>query len=804
MSEGRRRRGVITDAAFMSDVRQKMDIEYQLSLRRQELYRAQAELKRESRVKQQRLASTTSIKHRAQNHERPWATDFTRKLAASSAHPVSEGHSANKGSVSHLPAIANKAELKRQKLAATSKKQERKNLSCHPAGNQISGTENSAPKKHQRTVKKTHKFCYSYSETPHMLTPKSMPKFSDGASPGLRLGGRPKRKSHQDKQSSSVSLEHKAPARHLNRKSNNLQMLTSSHSTEAGKLPPRKSHIPCPLNEHQSAEGPFRFRDEDFLRTLDEGQESSDEDDRNDLSDESDDLRSSSQNSTAGLPQGSNSSLGRSTVMDSTSPFTLRGLSCSLDYCTGPQSNFEPLDTFSSDTENEDLEISHLSTRSNMSNTQDRSSDSEYCLNTNSGNYNSSVAPQRASFLTTAVGNRVQDNEEFGSSIVNHALGNGLNNSTMRQCPNIPSDNLARMSNEDHQDLIPPIRQSATLSTSFTSNTRPNPDRNQRNSNLLSNTLEPSLQLPSLDPRFTSLTSLLSPMGMGNSTYARWAGSNESLAIISNPERVIRQPLNRSSLSRETVQANAGIETASEPSAPSLVAVNPIPVLSSFTAPSTLRDHLPIALMALSELRGQAGSMSQGSASRPAADPEKLRKIKESLLEEDSDEDEGDLCRICQSGVGTLTNPLLEPCQCTGSIQYVHQDCLKQWVQAKIKAGAELSVIRTCELCKESLKLDMDGFDVEDCYQKHRNARNQEDLSHTGMYLVLLLHLYEQRFAELLRLSHSRYSNYRLARAHPLQRSGESERTIPDEDGHSSENQMQVLTHGNSSPRRDT
>ncbi|XP_058862735.1 probable E3 ubiquitin-protein ligase MARCHF10 isoform X2 [Acipenser ruthenus] len=751
MFEARRRRGVITDAAFMSDVRRKMDIEYQ--------------------------------------------------LAASSGDPASasEGHSVNKGSVSHLPAIANKAEIKRQKLAGTSKKQERKNPSCHPTGKL--STENSAPQKRQGTVKKTHKFSYSYSETSHMLTQKSMPKFTDGASPGLRPGGRLKRKGHQDKQSVNVSSEHEAPARHLNRKSNNLQMLASSRSTEAGKLSSPKSHIPCPLNEHQPVEGPLRFRGEDFLRTLDsrvdEEQDSSDEDDRNDLLDESDDLHSSSQSSTAGLPQGSNGSLGRSTVVDSTS--------------TGPQSNFEPVDTLSFDTENEDLAISHLSTRSNTSNTQDRSSDSEYCLITNSGNSNSSVAPRRASFFTTAVGNRVQDNEEFGSSIVNRALGNRLSNSAMRQCREIPSDNLSRMSNEDHQDFIPPIRQSGTIATSFTSNARPNADRNQRNSNLLSNSLEPSLQLPSLDPRFTSLTSLLSPMGMENSTYARWAESNESLAIISNPERVIRQPLNRSRLSRETVQANEGIETASEPSAPSLVAVNPVPVLPSFTAPSTLRDHLPLALLALSELRGQAGSMSQGSASqaggdpsRPAADPEKLRKIKESLLEEDSDEDEGDLCRICQSGVGTLTNPLLEPCQCTGSIQYIHQDCLKQWVQAKIKAGAELSVVRTCELCKESLKLDLDGFNVEECYQKHREALNQEDLSHSGMYLVLLLHLYEQRFAELLRLSHSRYINYRLARPRPLQRSGESERTISDEDDHSSENQMQVLTHGNSSPRRDT
>lgn len=51
----------------------------------------------------------------------------------------------------------------------------------------------------------------------------------------------------------------------------------------------------------------------------------------------------------------------------------------------------------------------------------------------------------------------------------------------------------------------------------------------------------------------------------------------------------------------------------------------------------------------------------------------------------------GDICRIChcEADVG---NPLLSPCYCSGSLKYVHQTCLQQWLAA--------SDTRSCELCK--------------------------------------------------------------------------------------------------------
>ena len=47
-------------------------------------------------------------------------------------------------------------------------------------------------------------------------------------------------------------------------------------------------------------------------------------------------------------------------------------------------------------------------------------------------------------------------------------------------------------------------------------------------------------------------------------------------------------------------------------------------------------------------------------------------------------------CRICR-GEATAQQPLCHPCKCSGSMRWVHQACLLQWVQ--------LSNTRRCEVC---------------------------------------------------------------------------------------------------------
>uniref|UniRef100_A0A4W4HCU1 RING-type E3 ubiquitin transferase n=1 Tax=Electrophorus electricus TaxID=8005 RepID=A0A4W4HCU1_ELEEL len=160
-----------------------------------------------------------------------------------------------------------------------------------------------------------------------------------------------------------------------------------------------------------------------------------------------------------------------------------------------------------------------------------------------------------------------------------------------------------------------------------------------------------------------------------------------------------------------------------------------------------LPENVIIGLDVGVEGRSQADAQAKEKPT-PSRDPEKLRKIQESLLLEESDEDEGDLCRICQMKEESSSNPLIEPCRCTGSLQYVHQDCIKQWLRSKISSGSTLEAITTCELCKEKLHLDIENFDINELYRSHE--RSEYEFISCGLYLVVLLHLCEQRFSDVL------------------------------------------------------
>ncbi|KAL7409311.1 hypothetical protein BDY24DRAFT_223553 [Mrakia frigida] len=59
----------------------------------------------------------------------------------------------------------------------------------------------------------------------------------------------------------------------------------------------------------------------------------------------------------------------------------------------------------------------------------------------------------------------------------------------------------------------------------------------------------------------------------------------------------------------------------------------------------------------------------------------------------DHQEEEEDVCRVCRSGPEP-GQPLFHPCKCSGSIRFVHQDCLLTWLQSSRR--------KYCELCGHS------------------------------------------------------------------------------------------------------
>ena len=72
----------------------------------------------------------------------------------------------------------------------------------------------------------------------------------------------------------------------------------------------------------------------------------------------------------------------------------------------------------------------------------------------------------------------------------------------------------------------------------------------------------------------------------------------------------------------------------------------------------------------------------------PAAPPADAPPAAAAGSEETQEEPE---CRICR-GEATQQQPLFHPCKCSGSMRWVHQACLMQWIQMSNNA-------RRCEIC---------------------------------------------------------------------------------------------------------
>ncbi|XP_050187141.1 E3 ubiquitin-protein ligase MARCHF7 isoform X8 [Myiozetetes cayanensis] len=242
----------------------------------------------------------------------------------------------------------------------------------------------------------------------------------------------------------------------------------------------------------------------------------------------------------------------------------------------------------------------------------------------------------------------------------------------------------------------------------------------------------------------------------------RGSGEETSLEASGSPPRA--------SVSRPPPPAVSGISTAtaSPPDSAHSRSSGILPgSLFRFAVPPTLGSSLSDNLMITVDIIPSGWNQSDGQESGkskvlPSRDPERLQKIKESLLLEDSEDEEGDLCRICQMSSASSDNLLIEPCKCTGSLQYVHQECMKKWLQSKINSGSSLEAVTTCELCKEKLHLNLEDFDIHELYRAHANEQADYEFISSGLYLVVLLHLCEQRFSDMLGTANEASTRVRL------------------------------------------
>ena len=75
-----------------------------------------------------------------------------------------------------------------------------------------------------------------------------------------------------------------------------------------------------------------------------------------------------------------------------------------------------------------------------------------------------------------------------------------------------------------------------------------------------------------------------------------------------------------------------------------------------------------------------------------------------------TEEEPQSVCRICLSDGQTEDNPLIAPCDCAGSIRYLHLGCLQEWLRTKLDTGESAVHVYhwknvDCELCKAALPM---------------------------------------------------------------------------------------------------
>lgn len=63
-----------------------------------------------------------------------------------------------------------------------------------------------------------------------------------------------------------------------------------------------------------------------------------------------------------------------------------------------------------------------------------------------------------------------------------------------------------------------------------------------------------------------------------------------------------------------------------------------------------------------------------------------------------SDIPAGATCRICR-GDATEDNPLFHPCKCKGSIKYIHESCLMEWISSKNVDISKPGTTANCDIC---------------------------------------------------------------------------------------------------------
>lgn len=120
-----------------------------------------------------------------------------------------------------------------------------------------------------------------------------------------------------------------------------------------------------------------------------------------------------------------------------------------------------------------------------------------------------------------------------------------------------------------------------------------------------------------------------------------------------------------------------------------------VPIAHNTAAPV---DDVPLAGQAVVPVGDEgivptADIVIADQAAVPKTDGSVILKKDDASLWSNTEEDE-DCCRVCHGEAEEL-RPLFHPCRCSGSIKFVHQDCLQMWLKISNQSNPK------CELCGE-------------------------------------------------------------------------------------------------------
>mgnify|MGYP002475727197 FL=1 len=111
-------------------------------------------------------------------------------------------------------------------------------------------------------------------------------------------------------------------------------------------------------------------------------------------------------------------------------------------------------------------------------------------------------------------------------------------------------------------------------------------------------------------------------------------------------------------------------------------------------------------------------------------------------------------CKFCFCDENTENNPLISPCQCSGSMKFIHLFCLQEWLNSKkLTRNNENSICHywksvDCEICKRPFPVNVyykgEPFDLFSVGTKHQpylilEAVTPERNNHRGIHVITFI-----------------------------------------------------------------